>query len=47
MLRVIVPDKYNRFPGENGCMVEYLIQLLETDDLYLEHLRKTTEGGLN
>ena len=47
VLRVIVPDKYNKFPEDEGCMVEYLIQNLETDDLFVEHLKSTVEGGLN
>ena len=47
MLRVIVPDKYNKFPEDEGCMEEYLIQMLETDDLFVEHLKSTVEGGLN
>ena len=47
VLRVIVPDKYNKFPEEAGCMVEYLIQNLETDDLFLEHLKSTVEGGIS
>ena len=33
VLRVVVPDKYNRFPEEEGCMDRYRIQLLETDGL--------------
>ena len=32
---------------DEGCMVEYLIQNLETDDLFVEHLKSTVEGGLN
>lgn len=33
VLRIVVPDKYNRFPEEEGCMDVYRIQLLETDAL--------------
>ena len=31
MLRVIIPDKENRFPDERGCELPYLMQLMETD----------------
>ena len=40
VLRIIVPDKNNRFPEEDGCMEPYCLQLLPTDSLY-------TEGGLS
>lgn len=31
VLRVIIPDKENRFPDERGCELPYLMQLMETD----------------
>ena len=34
VLRVIVPDKNNVFPDEEGCMEGYKIQLLHTDMLH-------------
>ena len=33
VLRVIIPDKYNRFPEDPDCMEPYTLQRLETDDL--------------
>lgn len=33
VLRVVIPDKYNRFPEDAQCMDTYRIQLLRTDDL--------------
>lgn len=29
VLRLIIPDKHNRFPEENGCMEPYRHQILE------------------
>ena len=43
VLRVVVPDKYNRFPDEEGCMDRYRIQLLEADGL----LYDTEEGAVS
>lgn len=34
VLRVIIPDANNLFPGEEGCEVIPCIQLFETDELY-------------
>ncbi len=31
VLRVIIPDRNNRFPDERGCELPYLMQLMETD----------------
>lgn len=39
VLRVIVPDKHNRFPEDEECMEVYRYQLLETDAL-----SRTKEG---
>ena len=36
VLRVIIPDKYNRFPEDDHCMEPYRLQTLETEDLYLK-----------
>lgn len=36
VLRVVIPDKYNRFPEEENCMEQYRIQLLSTDDLCMK-----------
>lgn len=36
VLRVVIPDKYNRFPEEDNCMEQYRIQLLSTDDLCIK-----------
>ena len=33
VLRIIVPDKNNRFPYEQGCEYPYTLQLLPTDFL--------------
>ena len=33
VLRVIIPDKHNRFPEDPDCMEPYTLQRLETDDL--------------
>ena len=41
VLRVVVPDKYNRFPEEEGCMDRYRVQVLETDGLLYD-----TEKGV-
>lgn len=39
VLRVIIPDKNNRFPDEFGCQLPYALQLMETDAfmLFSEH----------
>ena len=34
VLRIIIPDKHNVFPNEKGCMYPYIVQVLETDDLW-------------
>lgn len=36
VLRVVIPDKHNRFPEEHGCMDIYQLQSWETDDLCIE-----------
>ena len=33
VLRVIIPDKHNRFPEDPDCMVPYTLQRLKMDDL--------------
>ena len=33
VLRVVIPDKYNRFPDDDACTGAYLLQTLQTDDL--------------
>lgn len=33
VLRVIIPDRLNRFPGEDGCEYPYTVQLFATDFL--------------
>lgn len=33
VLRIVIPDKYNRFPEEKECMEMYKVQLLKTEDL--------------
>ena len=35
VLRVIIPDKHNRFPEDENCMYPHSIQLLETERLTL------------
>lgn len=35
VLRVMIPDQENRFPDHPECMAPYTIQLLKTEDLYL------------
>ena len=35
ILRVIIPDEYNRFPGEKGCDAGYEVQLFDIEDLYV------------
>ena len=35
ILRVIIPDSNNIFPDEDGCDMFYWVQLLDTDDLYI------------
>ena len=35
VLRVIVPDRLNRFPEEDGCEYPYTLQIFTTDFLYL------------
>ena len=35
VLRVVVPDKNNRFPNDEACTSAYLLQNLKTSDLYL------------
>ncbi len=34
VLRIIVPDKYNVFPDEAGCLEPYTLQTLPTDMLW-------------
>lgn len=34
VLRVIIPDRDNRYPEHPACMYPYSLQLLKTDDLY-------------
>lgn len=36
VLRVIIPDKHNRFPEETGCDVTYVPQMFTTDFIYKE-----------
>ena len=36
VLRVIIPDANNIFPGEGDCMLPYCLQLLKTDELCVE-----------
>lgn len=36
VLRVIIPDKYGKFPEEANCMDSYKLQQLPTESLYLE-----------
>ncbi len=43
VFRVVVPDKYNRFPEEEGCMDRYCVQLLKTDGL----LYDTEKGAVS
>lgn len=38
VLRVIIPDRMNRFPDNPDCEEILKIQLLETDDLYIKNL---------
>ena len=33
VLRVMIPDKYNRFPDDESCMETYRLQLLPTEEL--------------
>lgn len=42
VLRVIIPDANNNFPDEAGCDWRYLVQLLDTEDLYIDRYRKET-----
>lgn len=37
VLRVVIPDKYNRFPEDNQCMERYRIQMLPTDALCIDN----------
>ena len=34
VLRIIIPDKYNVFPDEDGCLEPYTLQTLHTDMLW-------------
>ena len=34
VLRIIVPDKYNVFPDEDGCLYPYTLQTFPTDMLW-------------
>lgn len=34
LLRVILPDKNNKFPDDEGCMYEYKLQGLPIEELY-------------
>ena len=36
VLRVIIPDANNIFPGEGDCTLPYCLQLLKTDELCVE-----------
>ena len=36
VLRVILPDANNIFPGEGDCILPYCLQLLKTDELCVE-----------
>ncbi|MBS5078710.1 MAG: DUF4262 domain-containing protein [Clostridiales bacterium] len=36
VLRVIIPDAINIFPGEGDCTLPYCLQLLKTDELCAE-----------
>ena len=36
VLRVIIPDKHNRFPEDPGCDVRYTPQIFTTDFIYRE-----------
>ena len=36
VLRVIIPDKHNRFPEDAGCDVRYTLQIFTTDFIYRE-----------
>lgn len=36
VLRVIIPDKNNRFPEDAGCDVRYTLQIFTTDFIYRE-----------
>lgn len=36
VLRVVIPDKYNRFPEDSQCMEVYRLQLLDTESLHME-----------
>lgn len=36
VLRVIIPDANNIFPGEGDCTLPYCLQLLKTDELCAE-----------
>lgn len=36
VLRVVIPDGNNIFPESESCMIAYRLQLLETEELYLE-----------
>ena len=42
VLRVVVPDKYNRFPEDENCMDCYRVQLLKTDELRYKNPKGVT-----
>ena len=46
VLRVIIPDRQNRFPDDRGCELPYLMQLMETDayNLFRGHDHETEES---
>lgn len=47
VLRVIIPDRLNRFPDERGCELPYLMQLMETDayNLFRTHVNEEDDDG--
>ena len=46
LLRVIIPDRQNRFPDERDCELPYAMQLMETDAYNLfEGHEHETEGN--
>ena len=36
VLRIIVPDKHNRFPEDSECETPYQLQSLATEDIWQE-----------
>ena len=39
VLRVVIPDKHNHFPENDGCEEPYVFQMLDTDYLTKESLK--------